>query len=80
MQECEAMETLAKNIGILLQDRGWTQSELAARTDIARPNISRIISGKEQLSIARAERIAKAFNLSLAELLNENLENLLAVA
>lgn len=80
MQKSEAMETIAENIALLLEDRGWTQAQLASKTKIARPNISRIISGQENLSIERAERIANAFGLTLSDLLNKNLKNLLAVA
>jgi plasmid maintenance system antidote protein VapI len=35
-----------------------------------RPNISRILAGKEQVTLERAGRIAKALHLDLADLIS----------
>lgn len=35
-----------------------------------RPNISRVLSGKEQVSLDRAGRIAKALHVDLADLIS----------
>lgn len=80
MQESSAMETIVRNIKVLLKSREWTQGRLADACGIPQPNMSRILNGQERLSVDRAERIAVAFNLSLSDLLNENLENLLVSA
>jgi len=50
---------------------GMTQSELAQLTGLNRSYISEIESGRESISIDRAEKLAKAVNCSLSDLLKE---------
>lgn len=68
------MNHLQNNVRKLLADRGLSQGELATAAKISRPNLNRILQGKEKVTIERAERIAKALKISLPELLSENLE------
>jgi len=48
-----------------------TQSELAQLTGLNRSYISEIESGRESISLDRAEKLAKAVNCSLSDLLKE---------
>ena len=79
MQQSTAMNYLQKNIRVLLAAREMTQNDLAERCGIAPGNLSVIIHGKQRVTIQRAERIAAAFGISLSELLDENLEKIVAV-
>lgn len=74
MQKSTAMNHLQKNVRRLLEERGMSQGDLATSAKISRPNLNRILQGKERVTIERAERIAKALRVSLPELLSENLD------
>lgn len=44
---------------------GLTQSELALRAELSQSDISRIIRGKQDLTVSRLEQIAKALGVVL---------------
>lgn len=78
MRKSDAMECLRRNIKALLRARGMSQKDLAERCGIATSNLSRLLNGGEKVTLERAERIAVAFEISLSELLQENLEKMVA--
>jgi transcriptional regulator with XRE-family HTH domain len=49
--------------------RGWTQTDLGARTDLSASDVSRIETGRLQPYPRQAQRIAKALKLAEDELL-----------
>lgn len=49
--------------------RRWTFDEFAARTDIVRSTLSSICSGRDKLTLRVAVAVAKAFEISLDDLL-----------
>jgi transcriptional regulator with XRE-family HTH domain len=49
--------------------RGWTQQALADRAGVARNTIARLETGNRRPSFEMLERLARAFRLSLADLL-----------
>jgi transcriptional regulator with XRE-family HTH domain len=49
--------------------RGWSQQALADRVGVARNTIARLETGNRRPSFAMLERLARAFGVSLAELL-----------
>jgi transcriptional regulator with XRE-family HTH domain len=49
--------------------RGWTQQALADRAGVARNTIARLETGNRRPSFEMLERLARAFKLSLADLL-----------
>lgn len=51
--------------------KGYSQEKLAEISDLDRTYIPGIESGKRNVSIVVVEKIAKAFNLSISELLNK---------
>ncbi len=61
---------LAKKIKLLRFSRGWSQETLAELCGFSRSYIANIESGKHNLSLDNLERIAKAFEVPIAELLN----------
>lgn len=65
----DTMEEFCKNVLHILKKRGISQRELALRTKIPEPNISRILHGKEGVTLARAGRIASALGKKLSDVL-----------
>lgn len=49
--------------------RGWTQQALADRAGVARNTIARLETGNRRPSFPMLERLARAFRVSLADLL-----------
>src|SRR5271156_655106 len=48
--------------------KGWTLEELAARSELSKPFLSRLESGDRQASIAAVLTLSQVFNVSLAEM------------
>ncbi|HLQ25611.1 MAG TPA: helix-turn-helix transcriptional regulator [Acidiferrobacterales bacterium] len=61
---------LAKKIKLLRFSRGWSQETLAELCGFSRSYIANIETGKHNLSLDNLERIAEAFEVPIAELLN----------
>ena len=61
---------LAKKIRLLRAARGWSQETLAELCGFFRSYIANIESGKHNVSLDNLERIAEAFEVPIAELLN----------
>ncbi len=51
--------------------KGYSQEKLAELSDLDRTYIPGIEAGKRNVSLAVVEKIAKAFDLSISQLLNE---------
>lgn len=69
-----------RNVAHVIGERGITMEELAKACKTSRPNISRILSGDEQVSLERAGRIAKALDLPLSELVSPTMKILEKIA
>jgi transcriptional regulator with XRE-family HTH domain len=65
-----AAEIFRVNLRAIMVERGLTIQQLADLVGTARPNMSRILSGKEGLSIDRAEHMAEALGVELTDLLS----------
>src|SRR5712692_9154561 len=61
---------LAKKIKLLRFSRGWSQETLAELCGFSRSYIANIETGKHNVSLDNLERIAEAFEVPIAELLN----------
>jgi UDP-N-acetylglucosamine 1-carboxyvinyltransferase len=72
------MNTFRKNLRAAMRRRGMTQQQLADAVGTSQPAISRILSGRESLTLDRAERIAVAVGISLSELFSDFSEKSLA--
>ena len=66
-----AAKQFRQNVRMILSDRGMTMKELADAIDSKPANISRILAGLEAVTIARAEKIARALRTPLPELLEK---------
>ena len=61
---------LAKKIKLLRYSHGWSQETLAELCGFSRSYIANIESSKHNVSLDNLERIAQAFEVPIAELLN----------
>ncbi len=62
--------TLGERIRTLRRQRGWTSTHLAKRAEISQPFLTEIERGKKSPSFATLERIARAFEVALPDLLD----------
>src|SRR3974390_3305248 len=65
-----AIQSQLSSFGARLRElrlrRGWTLQELAARSGLSKPFLSRLESGERQASIAAALTLSRVFDVSLA--------------
>jgi transcriptional regulator with XRE-family HTH domain len=64
-----AMETFRANVRRAVDRGDISVSEIARRTGMSRPSLSRLLNSDEVVTIPRAEAIAKAVGVALSELL-----------
>ena len=63
-----AREVLATNMRVKRAERGWTQEFLAFETGLHRTFITHCESGMRNISLDNIEKIARAFNVPIADL------------
>lgn len=56
-------------IQMLRELKGWTQEELAKRSDISPTNLSSLENGRVEIGKRRAEQLAKAFDVHPATIM-----------
>lgn len=61
---------LGRRIRSLRALRAWTQQDLAERTGLARPYVSSLESGDRNVGIDALVKVADAFDLTLAQLVD----------
>jgi transcriptional regulator with XRE-family HTH domain len=66
MSESVAMSEFCTQIRALIKASGLTVSAAAEKAGIDPGNFSRILNGKEKVTLERAERIANAFGATLS--------------
>ena len=59
---------MRNRLKVLRAERGWNQSELAARLEISRQSVTAIETGKYDPSLPLAFRIADTFGLTIEEI------------
>lgn len=67
----QASEIFCANLRELQVQRGLSIAELARMVGVARPTMSDIINGRENVTLNRAQRIAQAVSVPLTSLLEE---------
>ncbi|MGA2231951.1 MAG: XRE family transcriptional regulator [Tepidisphaeraceae bacterium] len=79
MEENELIEAQLADFGVRLKDlrssRGWTLEELAERTGLSKPFLSRLEAGDRQPSIAVVLTLARTYGVSLGDLFERSDEN-----
>ena len=68
-----AADLFRERVRSMMDDRHLTITDLAEAIGTSRPSMSRILSGDENVTIERAERIAKFFQKPLAVFFSEKL-------
>lgn len=58
-----------RNVRALLQERNQTMRQLADYLHVSAPAVSMLLAGRHDPTLARAERVAQFFDMSLGELL-----------
>lgn len=69
MDESAFIEAFPRVIDDLLKKNGLSGNELAARSGVSQPQISRILRGARKISLEQVARVAGAFGLTGAELM-----------
>jgi len=65
----EAARRLAMNVRLLRVAHGWSQETLALNAGLDRTFVGAIERAERNITLATAEKIAKAFGMSVADLL-----------
>jgi transcriptional regulator with XRE-family HTH domain len=68
MTKAEALTTLGEHVASLRRRRGLTQEEIAERMDVSRNHVSDIELGARNVGIWSYLRLARALDVSAAEL------------
>lgn len=75
LYEFGEMEDIKVKFGLRVKElrltNGYSQERLAEISDLDRTYIPGIEAGKRNVSLVVVEKIAKAFNISISELLNQ---------
>ena len=64
-----AMKAFSKNLTAILNEKNLSLTWLSEETSIARPFLSRVVHGHSACTIPKAEKIATALDVPLADLL-----------
>ncbi|HLW71145.1 MAG TPA: XRE family transcriptional regulator [Candidatus Binataceae bacterium] len=65
---------LHARLGALRRARGWSLAELASRTQLSRPYLSRLESGNRQPSLAALLALSQAYQMPLQSLVDSGVE------
>lgn len=72
MKKEDLLITIGKNIRRIREKMGISQAELAARCNYEKSNMSRIESGKTNLTLGTLLNIAQSLGISVVSLMEEN--------
>jgi XRE family transcriptional regulator, regulator of sulfur utilization len=70
-----ALQQFGENVRQARQDRGWTQEDLAAKTDLAVVQVSRIERGKREIRLTTLIRLLDGLELQPQALLQGLLQS-----
>ncbi|MGC1272340.1 MAG: hypothetical protein WBC44_01435 [Planctomycetaceae bacterium] len=70
MRESTATENFRLNVRLAVEYRDTTFSDIAERTSLAKPGLSRLMTGKEDATLTRAAKIADALRIPLSVLIS----------
>lgn len=74
MPTSKASELFRHNVATVMADRGISHGDLATGIGTKRPAISKILAGREGVTLDRAERIAKFLGFPLSALVGDKIE------
>lgn len=65
----QAAQRFRANVAAILESRNKSVAEMAVATGMSRPGLSRVLNGHGDVTLSRAEKIAKYLGVELANLL-----------
>lgn len=71
----DTFEILVGNVRSLLEERGWSEAELARQSGVSQKTVNNIVSNRDKSAstkISTVESIAKGFGVTTAQLLTED--------
>jgi transcriptional regulator with XRE-family HTH domain len=71
MSKSSAMDAFIFNLNRIRKERGMTQADLAELLGTTQGSISRLLSGGEDVTLSRLDRIAEKLGVSRAELIED---------
>jgi transcriptional regulator with XRE-family HTH domain len=71
ISESEVVTNIAYNVRELMADRGWSQAELARRSQLSPMQINHIVHGRQQIGAFFVARLIEAFKCSFDQLIKE---------
>lgn len=71
MAKSTAMDAFILNLNRIRKERGMTQADLAELLGTTQGSISRLLSGAEDVTLTRLERIAEKLGVSRSELIED---------
>lgn len=71
MAKSSAMDAFISNLNRIRKERGMTQVDLAELLGTTQGSISRLLSGGEDVTLTRLDRIAKKLGVSRSELIED---------
>lgn len=74
----EATVLVGRNVAALRKKAGWTQADLAAQCEMARPRIAEIESGKFNPTVDTLQEIADALEVDVSALFKRTLRSRIA--
>lgn len=60
------------NIRLLREKQNWTQEQMAEKLNMSKNGYAKLERGESRLTVEHLQKIAKAFNIDIVELLKEN--------
>lgn len=75
VDDTQAKKLISANLTRLLDERGWTQSQLAERSGESEMTISRTIRGKNQASAGTLKNLADAFGVATDDFFRNSRRN-----
>jgi transcriptional regulator with XRE-family HTH domain len=71
MAKSSAMDAFISNLNRIRKERGMTQADLAELLGTTQGSISRLLSGGEDVTLTRLDRIAEKLGVSRSELIED---------
>ena len=69
----DEMDLFRKNLRELIARNGYTMVEVERRSGLSRTHVKLVLDGDREITIKRAAMLAKAFGLSVTDMLKESL-------
>ncbi len=66
----ELLQKFGKRVKELRKENGYTQDEFSFRADLSRSTLGNIETAQNDVTLSKVNQIAKAFGISLSELMD----------